>query len=345
MASTPSCCASSGRPSRRRAATTGGCGGCGRCGDGREGGRTRALPSPSLIACRRPATAVRSLRLMPGRATARCRTRPRRRSTRTVPLWSIGATTTRCGTCGRRRPISGLPTRRCLPCRTAITSLASPSSWRASQAHQTGEELIRAAEDAAEVGGDLRARREILNDIAPIAKSDPLRLAADEFGLAGTGLAGGGAGAEALEGGESAVESNAGREPGGVTEGKQGDATTPARTTPFVSNDPGVGELANKIEVAYPGSVRGVNMPVYDSDGRLITDADIRIGNVIIQVKSGRGSGLTRQVRRTASTGLRIIDYGPNLGLHVMRGLRREGFEVYDNEADLLKALAAEVGK
>lgn len=218
-------------------------------------------------------------------------------------------------------------------------------------AHRTGEALIRAAGDAAEAGGDLRARREILNDIASIAKSDPLQLAADEFGLAGTVLAAGGAGAEAkaVESGESAVGSNAGREPGSVTESKQGNVTTnvttPARTTPFVSNDPGVGELANKIEAAYPGSVRGVNMPVYDPDGRLMTNADIWIGDVIIQFKSERGSGLTRQVRKTGATGLRIIGYGPNLGLHVMRGLRREGFEVYNNEADLLRALAAEVEK
>lgn len=214
-------------------------------------------------------------------------------------------------------------------------------------AHRAGEALIRAAGDAAEAGGDLRARREILNDIASIAKSDPLQLAADEFGLAGAALAAGGAGAEAkaVESGEGAVGSDTGLEPGSVTEGKQGNAITPARATPFVSNNPGVGELANKIEAAYPGSVRGVNMPVYGSDGRLITDADIRVGSVIIQVKSGRGSGLTRQVRKTGATSLRIIGYGPNLGLHVMRGLRREGFEVYNNEADLLKALAAEVGK
>jgi len=74
-------------------------------------------------------------------------------------------------------------------------------------AHRTGEALIRAAGDAAEAGGDLRARREILNDIASIAKSDPLQLAMDEFGLAGTVLAAGGAGAEALEGRESTVAS------------------------------------------------------------------------------------------------------------------------------------------
>ena len=59
-------------------------------------------------------------------------------------------------------------------------------------AHRTGEALIRAAENAVEAEGDLRARREILNDIAPIAKSDPLQLAADEFGLPGAVLPGGG---------------------------------------------------------------------------------------------------------------------------------------------------------
>ncbi len=59
-------------------------------------------------------------------------------------------------------------------------------------AHRTGEALIRATEDAAEAEGDLQARREILNDIASIAKSDPSQLAADEFGLPGAVLAGGG---------------------------------------------------------------------------------------------------------------------------------------------------------
>ena len=64
-------------------------------------------------------------------------------------------------------------------------------------AHRTGEALIRAAGDAAEAGSDLRARREILGDIAPIAKSDPLQLAVDEFGTAAGVLPEGGAGSGA----------------------------------------------------------------------------------------------------------------------------------------------------
>lgn len=71
-------------------------------------------------------------------------------------------------------------------------------------AHRTGEALIRAAGDAAEAGGDLRARREILSGIAPIAKSDPLQLAVDEFGLPGAVLPGGGVGMVGRRGGNPA---------------------------------------------------------------------------------------------------------------------------------------------
>ena len=120
-------------------------------------------------------------------------------------------------------------------------------------AHRTGEALIRAAGDAAEAGGDLRARREILGGIASIAKSDPLQLAADEFSLPAVVLpgVGAGAGAEAVEGGEGAAASNAAREAASVAEGKSGNAIVPTRAKPSVSNDPGVGELANKILITH----------------------------------------------------------------------------------------------
>ncbi len=61
-------------------------------------------------------------------------------------------------------------------------------------AHRAGETLIRAARDAADAGSDQRARQEILNDIAPIARHDPRQLAAGEFGMPGLGLLGGAAG-------------------------------------------------------------------------------------------------------------------------------------------------------
>ena len=80
-------------------------------------------------------------------------------------------------------------------------------------AHRTGEALIRAAGDAAEAGDDLRARREILGDIAPIAEWDPLRLATMEFGQPGVVLPGGGAGMVGRRGG-NLVETSARNQPG-----------------------------------------------------------------------------------------------------------------------------------
>jgi RHS repeat-associated protein len=82
----------------------------------------------------------------------------------------------------------------------------------------------------------------------------------------------------------------------------------------FTSPDPLVGQLATKIEAAYPGHVVGVNVPIRDSAGRLITEVDILLRNAAIQVKSGGGKGLTSQLARTEqATGLPAIGYGPNL--------------------------------
>ncbi len=80
-------------------------------------------------------------------------------------------------------------------------------------AHRTGEALIRAAGDAAEAGGNLRARREILSGIAPIAKSDPLQLAADEFSQPGAVLGGVGAGMVGRRG-DNLVGASARNQPG-----------------------------------------------------------------------------------------------------------------------------------
>jgi hypothetical protein len=97
-----------------------------------------------------------------------------------------------------------------------------------------------------------------------------------------------------------------------------------ART--FTSADPLVGDLANAIERAYPGHVVGVNLPVTDAAGNLVTDVDILLKNAAIQVKSGSGAGLTRQVLATeAATGLPTIGYGPQLGGAVFNGIQAAG--------------------
>jgi hypothetical protein len=88
----------------------------------------------------------------------------------------------------------------------------------------------------------------------------------------------------------------------------------------FDSTDPYVTDLAKQIEAAYPGHVVGVNVPVYDSAGKLVTDADIMLRNAAIQVKGGNGAGLTRQLEITErATGLPTLGYGPNLGPSIMR--------------------------
>jgi RHS repeat-associated protein len=113
----------------------------------------------------------------------------------------------------------------------------------------------------------------------------------------------------------TAVETIAASGPGGI-----------AGPRTFTSSDPLVSDLANKIEAAYPGHVLGVNVPILDAKGVLITDADILLRNAAIQVKSGSGKGLTTQVFRTeAATGLPTIGYGPNLGGSVVRGIQKRG--------------------
>jgi len=97
-----------------------------------------------------------------------------------------------------------------------------------------------------------------------------------------------------------------------------------ART--FSSGDPLVAELANAIERTYPGHVVGVNVPMTNAAGRVVTDADILLQNAVIQVKSGAGKGLTTQLLNTqAATNLPVIGYGPQLGGSVFRGIQANG--------------------
>ncbi|ATQ70955.1 RHS repeat-associated core domain-containing protein (plasmid) [Methylosinus trichosporium OB3b] len=94
----------------------------------------------------------------------------------------------------------------------------------------------------------------------------------------------------------------------------------------FTSGDPLVADLANEIEAAYPGHVVGVNVPIRDTAGQLVTDADIQLQNAIIQVKSGGGKGLTSQVLRTEqATGMPTIGYGPSLKPSVVRSIEQAG--------------------
>ena len=113
-----------------------------------------------------------------------------------------------------------------------------------------------------------------------------------------------------------------------------------ANSGPFNSDDPLVGDLANEIEAAKPGMVKGLNIDVFRPDGTKATDVDIQVDGAAIQVKSGSGAGLTRQMNTTKQlTGLRTIAYGPELGPTLQRNLRSLGYEVYTKKEDLLRAL------
>jgi hypothetical protein len=118
-----------------------------------------------------------------------------------------------------------------------------------------------------------------------------------------------------------------------------GAETAIART--FTSSDPLVADLANKIEAAYPGHVVGVNVPIRNAAGQIVTDADILLNNAVIQVKSGGGKGLTSQVLRTEqASGLPTIGFGPTLKPSVIKSIQRAGGLVTKDEALLIKLVA-----
>jgi len=108
----------------------------------------------------------------------------------------------------------------------------------------------------------------------------------------------------------------------------------------FSSSDPLVADLANKIEAANPGHVVGVNVPIRNAAGELVTDADILLQNAAIQVKSGGGKGLAAQLVRTEeATGLPTIGYGPTLKPSVVKNIQNSGGLVTKDEALLLEVV------
>ncbi len=111
---------------------------------------------------------------------------------------------------------------------------------------------------------------------------------------------------------------------------------------PFTSSDPLVGDLANDIENNNPNTVNGVNIDIYDANGDMVTDFDVETVNAVIQVKSGRGTGLTKQMLKSAEyTNKEVIAYGPNLGKHVINSVKAEGFKVFTDKQDLIDYLGA----
>lgn len=113
----------------------------------------------------------------------------------------------------------------------------------------------------------------------------------------------------------------------------------------FESKDPLVGEVATQIEREFPGSVNGVNRIVHRPDGSILTDLDIELENIVIQVKSGGGKGLTRQLINSANYIKKIvIGYAPEIKPSVLNEAQKNGFQVFTNIADLLEFIGKNLG-
>jgi len=111
----------------------------------------------------------------------------------------------------------------------------------------------------------------------------------------------------------------------------------------FTSPDKYVAETANLIESLFPGRVVGINRVVYRADGNPLTDFDIELDTMVIQVKSGGASGLLDQLNRTTQgTHKKAIGYTPdrNTSSAVVSGARAHGYEVFTDLKDLLNFIA-----
>ena len=109
----------------------------------------------------------------------------------------------------------------------------------------------------------------------------------------------------------------------------------------FTSKDPLVGDVATQIEQRLPGRVTSVNKVVYRPDGSILTDLDIELDNIVIQVKAGGGKGLTKQLVNSANnTGKIAIGYVPDIKPSVLKEANKKGFQVFKNTEDLIEFIS-----
>lgn len=110
----------------------------------------------------------------------------------------------------------------------------------------------------------------------------------------------------------------------------------------WTGKDKYVPELANAIEEKFPGKVKAVEKLFYDNNGKLVTDLDIELDDIVIQVKSGSAKGLTNQMETTAeATGKKVISYTPDIkkSAAVLKGVRAKGFDTFTSMEELLDFL------
>lgn len=114
-----------------------------------------------------------------------------------------------------------------------------------------------------------------------------------------------------------------------------------SNTRVFTSDDPLVGDVATQIEQHLPGRITSVNRVVNRPDGSILTDLDIELDNIVIQVKTGGGKKLTKQlINSVNSTGKIAIGYVPDIKPSVLKEATNNGFQVFTNIDDLIEFIS-----
>jgi hypothetical protein len=123
-----------------------------------------------------------------------------------------------------------------------------------------------------------------------------------------------------------------------------GEAVDLDLPTKWSSTDPYVGTTANAIELLFPERVVDVNRLLFRPDGSTLTDCDIELTDIVIQVKSGSGKGLTSQITDTMTgTDKIVIGYDPDLNPSsaLVKDAKKLGYEIFTDLNDLLQFVAA----
>lgn len=85
-----------------------------------------------------------------------------------------------------------------------------------------------------------------------------------------------------------------------------------------------------------PGRVVGVNQQIMMANG-LQREADINLGDMLIQVKSGGARGLTGQILRTEqTTGLPTVGYAPGMSSAAWENAANAGIPIARNLDELI---------
>jgi len=126
-----------------------------------------------------------------------------------------------------------------------------------------------------------------------------------------------------------------------VAEEAVGEAAGVAAARTFVSNDKYVAQLANAIEARFPGLVKGVNLEVDNLNGST-RELDVVLNSldILIQVRSGRKTGVIGQIMSTiTTTGKKVIGYAPDVSNRVIYDARKKGIQLFNDIDKLLQFL------